>query len=283
MRSTEQRYVYFAAVDPSALRNRECLVSPIFYTWRGVVRGRKIAITKSRPFAWLRRFKFAAEGQPTVGQLPEADVEFLRELGEFSRIQSEKLCEKRSVCGTEDAHLFAMRVAGITHSSWTPPPAFQRFTNKAYKWRPGGPASDVAGTVEECERRCESARSCVRYTYFKFSSDEKLSLLSQRCRLMDDTEQALLDDDRAESGERIGLQARAHRIDRKPNSEFWGTPYREFAGNSFEECSSACLDARQCEAVEYYKDRKDRRCRLFDRVPSTKPRGSVDIGIKRPS
>ena len=280
-RNNEQRYVYLSVSAPDKLGNRECVIYPIFQTWLGSVRGRAVTITRSRPFAWLRKFKFGAEGQPTIHEAPEKDEQFLKDLGEFSRTQSEKLCQNRSLCGTEDAHLYALRLAGIAVPSWPVAPTFERFPDRAYRWKPGGLPSDSAASVEECEKRCDASASCLRYTYFKYSSDPALSAISQRCRLMEGLDQALIDDVRADSGERATIKGRAFRIEKIPGAEFWGKAYVEINGGGFDECSRTCLEDTRCEALEW--DRKKVQCRLFDSVPGTKQRGTIDIGIKKSS
>jgi len=62
-------------------------------------------MTQLRPFAWLRRFKVNLDGTTTFGTLPRGDEQFKSDLAEFSKKQSQILCEKKSICDTIDAHL----------------------------------------------------------------------------------------------------------------------------------------------------------------------------------
>jgi len=100
---------YVVAKDPQALRQRQCAVVPYYLSWAGATLGQRIVLSQIRPFAWLRRFRINKDGTNTLGLAPKEDEEFLSELEEFSKAQSEELCQERRICRTEDAHRFALQ------------------------------------------------------------------------------------------------------------------------------------------------------------------------------
>ena len=97
--------VYVGLRDPIEQGDRECIVEPIYLSYAGLIPGDKIVMTQLRPFAWLRRFKVNLDGTTTFGTLPRGDEQFKSDLAEFSKKQSQILCEKKSICDTIDAHL----------------------------------------------------------------------------------------------------------------------------------------------------------------------------------
>ena len=97
--------VYVGLRDPIEQGDRECIVEPIYLSYPGLIPGDKIVMTQLRPFAWLRRFKVNLDGTTTFGTLPRGDEQFKSDLAEFSKKQSQILCEKKSICDTIDAHL----------------------------------------------------------------------------------------------------------------------------------------------------------------------------------
>src|SRR5262249_37492988 len=101
--------VYVAAKDPAALRRRECAVHPFYLSWTGATLGQKIVLSQKRPFAWLRRFHINKDGTNTLALAPGDDEALQGEMAEFSRSQSAILCTERKICGTEDAHGFALQ------------------------------------------------------------------------------------------------------------------------------------------------------------------------------
>lgn len=103
-RSPGSYSVYVGLSDPLAQADIECTISPIYLAHRGLIQGEKITLTERQPFAWLRRFKINTDGTTTMGTPPRADDQFKRDLAEFSRKQSETLCQKKTICGTIDAH-----------------------------------------------------------------------------------------------------------------------------------------------------------------------------------
>jgi septal ring factor EnvC (AmiA/AmiB activator) len=101
--------VYVAAKDPRAFQQRQCVVHPYFLTWSGATLGQKVVLTQKRPFAWLRRLRINKDGTNTLATAPRDDEQFQSDLDEFSKAQSEILCDERKICGTEDAHRFALQ------------------------------------------------------------------------------------------------------------------------------------------------------------------------------
>ena len=102
--------VYVAANNPQALRQRQCAVVPYYLSWVGPTLGQKVVLSQKRPYAWLRRFRINKDGTNTISVPPKEDDEFLSELEEFSKTQSDGLCQgPRQICGTEDAHRFALQ------------------------------------------------------------------------------------------------------------------------------------------------------------------------------
>ncbi len=103
--------VYLVAKDPQAFRQRQCAVHPYYLSWTGATLGQKIVLSQKRPYAWLRRFRVNKDGTNTLGVTPKDDDEFQTELEGFSKQQSAALCTERRICGTEDAHRFALQAS----------------------------------------------------------------------------------------------------------------------------------------------------------------------------
>ena len=103
-RATGSYSVYVGLTDPHALGERECAIQPFYLSSKGLIPADKVTITQQRPFAWLRHFKIEADGTTTLKTSPWQDDEYKRELAEFSNKQSKLLCERKSLCGTVDAH-----------------------------------------------------------------------------------------------------------------------------------------------------------------------------------
>ena len=96
--------VYVGLTDPRAQGERECAIQPFYLSSRGLIPADKITMTQERPFAWLRHFRIETDGTTTLKTSPWQDEVFKRELAEFSNKQSKLLCERKSLCGTMDAH-----------------------------------------------------------------------------------------------------------------------------------------------------------------------------------
>jgi formylglycine-generating enzyme required for sulfatase activity len=96
--------VYVGLTDPRAQGERECAIQPFYLSSRGLIPADEITMTQERPFAWLRRFSIETDGTTTLKTSPWQDEVFKRELAEFSNKQSKLLCERKSLCGTIDAH-----------------------------------------------------------------------------------------------------------------------------------------------------------------------------------
>lgn len=108
-RSSGDWSIYIAAVDPASIGTRECSMKPAYFGWGSGSFGEEIVLTEKRPFAWLRRFAMKADGSLTLDKPPKLDEEFKKKLEAFSQEQSAKLCQEKSICGTEDAHLFQLK------------------------------------------------------------------------------------------------------------------------------------------------------------------------------
>jgi formylglycine-generating enzyme required for sulfatase activity len=97
--------IYVGLKDAIAQGDIECGINPVYLTSSGLIRGERIVMARWRPFAWLRRVTTNFDGTTTFASQPRGDEDFKRELAEFSRTQSELLCQRKSLCGTMDAHL----------------------------------------------------------------------------------------------------------------------------------------------------------------------------------
>jgi formylglycine-generating enzyme required for sulfatase activity len=103
-RSPGSYSVYVGLTNPRAQGERECAIQPFYLSSKGLIPADKITMTQQRPFAWLRRFRIETDGTTTVKTPPWQDEVFKRELAEFSSKQSKLLCDRKSLCGTIDAH-----------------------------------------------------------------------------------------------------------------------------------------------------------------------------------
>jgi formylglycine-generating enzyme required for sulfatase activity len=96
--------IYTGLTDPAAQEDIRCTIQPFYLSSQGIIPADKITLTSQRPFAWLRHFKMETNGTTTFGNSPWTDAPFRRDLAEFSSKQSKILCERKSLCGTMDAH-----------------------------------------------------------------------------------------------------------------------------------------------------------------------------------
>jgi tetratricopeptide (TPR) repeat protein len=103
-RSAGSYSVYAALPNPQLQDGNGCTVYPFYLSSRGVDQGDEITLTRQRPYAWLRRFSISSNGANTANIRPGADEVFKRDLAEFSKKQSQLLCERKTICGTMDAH-----------------------------------------------------------------------------------------------------------------------------------------------------------------------------------
>ena len=108
-RSSGDWSIYIAAVDPGSIGTKECSVKPAYFGWASGAFGDEIVLTEKRPFAWLRKFAMKKDGSLTLDKPPKLDEELRKALEAFSQEQSAKLCQAKSICGTEDAHLFQLK------------------------------------------------------------------------------------------------------------------------------------------------------------------------------
>jgi hypothetical protein len=96
--------VYVGLTDPGEQGERECAIRPFYLSSKGLIPADEITLTQERPFPWLRHFRIETDGTTTLKTSPWQDEVFKRELVEFSNKQSTLLCERKSLCGTIDAH-----------------------------------------------------------------------------------------------------------------------------------------------------------------------------------
>lgn len=256
--------VYLALKYPRALMGGECVVQPIIHGFSGQAVEGVVKLSLAQPFAWIRRIRLENDGSLTAPP-PESDAGFLRELEAFSAEQSQKLCEKTSICGTRDAHW-------TKRAKPAPPP-------EALEWRSDarmGSQDDrfavkTATTVAACERACIDEPRCAAVEHDDASG---------ACSLYDD-----LGSIKSAPGSRRSIGARAYsplrwQVDRAVAGD---KAARSLTGISQENCAKSCLDDAKCSAVEYYKP--TRACNIFESVPKIVPSplgaySPTDVGIK---
>jgi formylglycine-generating enzyme required for sulfatase activity len=96
--------IYAGLTNPGSLGDSVCTIQPFYLSSHGLIPADKITMTQQRPFAWLRHFKINTDGSTTFGTSPWHDGAFRRDLADFSTKQSNILCQRKSLCGTMDAH-----------------------------------------------------------------------------------------------------------------------------------------------------------------------------------
>jgi tetratricopeptide (TPR) repeat protein len=115
-RGSSSYSVYVGLKNPETQTGGGCAVYPSYRSARDLIAGERIVLTRQRPFAWLRRFKINTDGTTTLQNEPATDETFKRDLADFSKRQSQILCERKSICNTMDAHLASLMPAGPTPS-----------------------------------------------------------------------------------------------------------------------------------------------------------------------
>jgi len=126
--------IYAGLSDPRGQGDVECVINPVYLSSTRLISGETIALTRDRPYAWLRRVEIIdADGNTTFGKRPKDDEEFRRDIAEFSKKQSRILCDRKRICNTMDAHL------AVLDPSTADPVA---------KFRPGDTFKDCASCPE---------------------------------------------------------------------------------------------------------------------------------------
>ena len=261
--------IYMGLRDPRNLRG-ECIAQPIIHgwSWQAIDTFR---LSLGQPFAWVRRLRVENDGTVTSPD-PQYDAGFLRELEAFSAEQSQKLCEKKSVCGTQDAHW-----ARYAKPAPPPPEAFDWKTESRFRGNPDHYARKAPMVAAECRKACIDDPQCNAVEH---------DSIRNSCSLYE----RLAPVERA-PGSRwsVGIRERSplhwHIDHMVPVAE--PKVARRLEGISREECAGACLADASCVVVEYYK--LGRGCNMFAAFPKIvrSPLGAyspTDVGIrtKRP-
>ena len=98
--------VYMGLALPLLQSSNGCTVYPFYLSSAGLIQDNTVVLTKQRPYALLRRMTMQTNGVLTV--LPNTDDSFKNEMEEFSKKQSQLLCDRRSICDTVDANFAAL-------------------------------------------------------------------------------------------------------------------------------------------------------------------------------
>jgi hypothetical protein len=258
------RSIYIGLSDPRSLRGGECIVRPIIHGSSGRAVDGEFKLSLAQPFAWIRRVRLTNEGN-IISRAPKYDTEFQGELETFSAKQSQKLCENKLICGTQDAH-WAM------YAKPPPPPPEALEWRQAYRFTSDDDRYDIKSpmTVTECAKACVDDPRCAAVEH---DDDRKTCSLYDARPLV-----------RGAPGPRWKVGTRASsplqwRIDRAVEG---GSAYRSLAGTPQDECAKACLEDGSCKAVEYYKP--TRHCHMFASIPKIVPSpiapyGPTDVGV----
>jgi hypothetical protein len=225
-------------------------------------------MNRQRPFAWLRHFTMNADGSTTFGKNPRSDDAFKRELKEFSDEQSKKLCDRKQICGTIDAHYAVLTGAPLVK----PPDSYTIYANRDLY---GGDIDgerltsiDLAG----CEARCQAHGKCLAYTFNKWKNV---------CFLKDKIGSVRIEPS-ATTGVRSDLPAPAKAtepigIQRCTGRRFPGTQYST-STVGLGDCESACLGDERCMAFNFF--RINDRCVLLSEVEAPTADTRADCGLK---
>jgi hypothetical protein len=87
--------IYVGLKDPHAQGDRECAIYPIYLSSHDQVPGDRLVLNQWRPYAWLRHVKINTDGSTTLATSQRSDEQFKRELAEFSKKQSQALCDSK--------------------------------------------------------------------------------------------------------------------------------------------------------------------------------------------
>jgi hypothetical protein len=257
--------VYVSLKDPRGLKGGECLVQPIVYGSSGQAVDSELKLSLAQPFAFVRRVRLENNGGLT-SRAPKYDTAFQRELEEFSVKQSKKLCEKKLICGTQDAH-WAMYAKPLP-----PPPEILEWRS-SYQSTSRDDRYDVkqSMTVAGCTRACIDDPRCVAVEH---DDDRKTCSLYDTRPLV-----------RGAPGARwkVGFRVPSPLDWRPDHAVEGGEVYRSLAETSQEDCSKACVDDPRCRLVEYYKPARS--CEMFASVPKIvpspiRPYGPTDVGVR---
>jgi hypothetical protein len=238
--------IYIALRHPRALSGRECIVHPIIQGWSGRFVEGTFKLSLAHPFAWIRRVRLENDGAFRSRE-PRDNAGFLRELEAFSAEQSQKLCERKSICGTRDAH-WAVLAAPVPPSEafdWTTNARFEEHHRYYVLKRPMTPA--------DCEKACLDERQCVAVEHD--ATRNSCSFYDRLARV----------EHRPDSHRSVGIRGRSPLrwlVDQTVGN---AKPDRTLAGILQEECANVCAADPKCLAVEYFKP--TRSCRIFASRP----------------
>ena len=255
--------VYVALKNPRALAGKECVVHPTILSSDRSFTGEKIVLSLPQPYAWLRHLRIEKLGSVITPE-PKGDDAFLRRLGAFSDQQSRLLCEKKSICDTQDAHWAALKPKSsppqATSFNWLTKTAFSAF----------GYAKSYNMTQAECEKACLDDPKCVAV---EWRDHPRFCDLHDRLTTLGPGTLS------------VGMKTAARSpIEWRPDHvAIGGTAPSKKDGLSRDECAKACADDPKCQAVEFVKPA--RVCNIFASVPGIAPsplgaNAPTDAGLK---
>ena len=257
--------IYIGLRYPRNLGGGECTVHPIIHGSDGQAVDSPFKLSLGQPFAWVRRVRLENNGGFTSPD-PTYDAGFLRELEAFSAEQSEKLCEKKSICGTQDAHW-----ARYAKPAPPPPEAFDWKKESRFRGNPDHYVQKTPIAAAECRNACVDDLRCSAVEYDSFRAS---------CSLYERVAPV----ERAPGSRRsVGIRERLPLHWQIDHTVFEATAARRLEGISREECASTCLGDASCAVVEYYKPA--RACSIFAAFPKIVrspigPYAPTDVGVK---
>jgi cell division protein FtsB len=257
--------IYAGLSDPSAQADNECTIYPIYLSSQGLVPGEKIPMAQRRPYAWLRRFTLHHDGTTTLGTPPRADDKFKDDIAEFSNKQSQALCEKKSLCGTIDAHY-----AVLSSSS---PNSGAEFTTYDSSDIYGGDFQKIANSeLKACADSCLSDARCKAYSFDKWN---------RVCFLKGHVGPLLLEPSSftgVRAGIRIERATSAAEVEKRTNRAVAGLMYASRSTTGADACQQLCANDAKCVSFSYVKVKQ---CRLYSTVDDYIAQAGVESGIKR--
>lgn len=260
--------VYAGLRDPRAQGRKECVIYPFYLSSLGLIPGEKISLMQQQPYAWLRRFNLNIDGTTTFGTPPRTDEAFKRDLVEFSKKQSGKLCEKKIVCDAMDAHLALLEPQ---RTQWKRDGDFNVFLNYDIH---GGDLRRLQNVEQTaCKAACSDDTACKAFSYDR---------LNKWCFLKSDLK-PLMVDPTSVAAIRVALPAPSPsdakvQLDRRPARKYSGTLHGNTTTMTLDSCESACQNEAKCVAYSFVT--KPGTCSLFESLSGTVRDKAVNSGIK---
>jgi hypothetical protein len=240
--------VYVGLNNPDLQSDGGCTVKPVYLSSSGSIPGDAVVMIKERPYAWLRRFKINGDGSTTLSTTPRQDEQFKLDLAEFSRTQSQSLCQKTpSLCPTMDAHYALLVPPAPPASSKLKWSANRYFSVFSYARKEGI-------SPERCEKACVDEGRCVALEYSKVTLDCSLFDLAPKplSNALGTTDIAL-----KTSSETITVAPRPRSVldgsfVTYDNYDLYGGDLRSLNVDR-KTCASACEGDPSCKAYSYDK------------------------------